>query len=336
SAAEKAIERAKKCLDQGNKEFRDYNFKRAISFYDIGIKERCRNKKINEDLQKKKAEAKSVIDFIESGCVDKAIERAKEFLEQGHKEFLDHNFKKAISLYDKGIEEKCCDEEINKDLQKKKAEAKSVIDFIDKKKVIEGLLFSGVNGEEWPRCTWLIVVIKDKKEEIIFDKVYESKGRHAECNMLEDPDFKEVLGRDSQDLTITLTINYSPCYDCAVKLEEFRKEHKAKMNLLIRFSHPYYIYENENKKGLQKLYKAGVTLEAMSKKSWLDILVWLFRDKFNPERVRQRDKETSEKLKEVLKKEKEKDVKKKKKEKEGGKEEGVQGRFEKMSMKRKP
>lgn len=264
----------------------------------------------------------SVLEFIESAA-DKAIKNATEFLEQGTKEFLDHNFKKAISLYDKGIEEKCGNKKINEDLQKKKAEAKSVIDFIDKKKVIEGLLFSGVNGEEWPRYTWLIVVIKDKKEEIIFDKVYESIGRHAECNMLEDPDFKEVLGRDSQDLTITLTINYSPCYDCADELKEFLKKHGAKINLLIRFSHPYNFYDDGNKKSLRKLYRAGVTLEAMSKKSWLDILVWLFRDKFNSEGVRQRDKETSEALKKVLKKEKEEDVKKKKKEKEGGKEEEV-------------
>ena len=71
----------------------------------------------------------SVLEFIESGCVDKAIERAKEFLEQGHKEFLDHNFKKAISFYDKGIEEKCGNKKINEDLQKKKAQAKSVIDL---------------------------------------------------------------------------------------------------------------------------------------------------------------------------------------------------------------
>lgn len=164
-----------------------------------------------------------------------------------------------------------------------------MIDFIDKKKVIEGLLFTGVK-DEWPGHTWLIVVIKDKKEEIIFDKVYEnSRGRHAECKMLEDPYFKEVLGEDSQDLTITLTINYSPCYDCAVKLTEFREEHKAKMNLLIRFSQLYNIYMDENKIGLRKLKRAGVTLTAMSNESWLDILVQLIRDKFSPERVRQRD-----------------------------------------------
>lgn len=64
SAAEKAIKKAEKFLEKGNKEFLDYNFKKAISFYDKGIKKKCRNEKINEDLQKKRAEAKSMIDFI--------------------------------------------------------------------------------------------------------------------------------------------------------------------------------------------------------------------------------------------------------------------------------
>lgn len=150
---------------------------------------------------------------------------------------------------------------------------------------------------------------------------------HTERQMLDDQTFKLCAEKEEVG-GIILTSNYSPCRDCASDLINFYKQNK-KLKLTIRFSHPYETKEGKDHlEGLKDLDRAGITLEAMTEKSWFDVLMteksWsdsmtvgksLLKKMMNeedwfdkvmelfgldPNRVRKRDAATRKKLAELL------------------------------------
>ena len=145
---------------------------------------------------------------------------------------------------------------------------------------MEKLLVTGIQGTCWPKFTNLIVVIKTEGGEVIWKKKYKTSDSHTEIQMLSDEKFKGEVEKVKADKTkkvvIILTSNYSPCRECADKLKEFY-ELEIKESLIqgftIRFSHLYRINEQDNKNGLKDLYIKGITLEAMTEKSWHDVLI---------------------------------------------------------------
>ena len=71
------------------------------------------------------------------------------------------------------------------------------------------------------------------------------------------------------------------------------------MILTIRFSLPYETKEDKDHiGGLKDLDRAGITLEAMTEKSWLDVLEFMFH--LDSGAVRTRDVATREELKKLL------------------------------------
>ena len=145
---------------------------------------------------------------------------------------------------------------------------------------MEKLLVTGIQGTCWPKFTNLIVVIKTEGGEVIWKKKYKTSDSHTEIQMLSDEKFKGEVEKVKADKTkkvvIILTSNYSPCRKCADKLKEFY-ELEIKESLIqgftIRFSHLYRINEQDNKNGLKDLDIKGITLEAMTEKSWHDVLI---------------------------------------------------------------
>ena len=134
----------------------------------------------------------------------------------------------------------------------------------------------------WPHFTNLIVVIKTEDGEVIWKKKYQTSksNGHTEIQMLNDKEFKDEVEKVKADKTkkvvIILTSNYSPCRECADELKEFY-ELEIKKSLIqkftIRFSRLYRINEQDNKHGLKDLHSKGITLEAMTEKSWFDVLM---------------------------------------------------------------
>ena len=174
--------------------------------------------------------------------------------------------------------------------------------FVDQ--ILKELLLTGVYGENWPSHTYLTAVIKHEDGTVLFKKIYESIDEHAEFNMVNDDDFKgtlKAIKREKFTIDIIVTSNYSPCRRCADRLKSFYEKYKAKIcHFIIRFSFPYLIQSKENKIGLYNLKKAGITLEAMTEKSWFDVIVHLMLDGKDPEKIRQRDKDTKRILTGVL------------------------------------
>ena len=85
---------------------------------------------------------------------------------------------------------------------------------------------------------------------------------------------------------------------------------RTELELTIRFSHPYEKKQEDHLEGLKDLDREkGITLEAMTEKSWLDVLmneehffdmVLKFMFDLNPSEVGQRDVATKKKLKKLL------------------------------------
>ena len=145
---------------------------------------------------------------------------------------------------------------------------------------MEKLLVTGIQGTCWPKFTNLIVVIKTEGGEVIWKKKYKTSDSHTEIQMLSDEKFKGEVEKVKADKTkkvvIILTSNYSPCRKCADKLKEFYEleiEKSLIQGFTIRFSRLYRINEQDNKNGLKDLDIKGITLEAMTEKSWLDVLI---------------------------------------------------------------
>lgn len=130
------------------------------------------------------------------------------------------------------------------------------------------ILLTGI-GRNFPHYTKLIVFIRNsEREEFFFYDYVNSSSQHAEVVMLSN---FESDGELSTDLfSITLTINYSPCSDCAAELISFYEENKYRIdNFTIRCSTLYRI--KENRSGLKDLINADIDLEAMNEEYWEEL-----------------------------------------------------------------
>lgn len=169
----------------------------------------------------------------------------------------------------------------------------------DKKDFLKIILMTGI-GKEWPKAAYLIGAIKDGDGSVIYGAAYDSSDHegHAEMKMLSDPGFLAKV--ETGGVYIILTSNYSPCSECAAMLIEFYNDNKDHIQeFTIQFSRLFRIDVEDNKKGLQKLNKAGIILEAMTEKSWFDV-VMQFLFELKPDRVRERDEKTQEDLEKLL------------------------------------
>ena len=168
---------------------------------------------------------------------------------------------------------------------------------------LKNLLWTGVPHTVWPKRTYLIAVVKTANGKEIFKKGFKNKPKdgHAEEVMFNDYDFRNTVAGDRY-IEIILTLNYSPCSECAKKLKTFYESHKKKITkFIIQFSYLYYIQNKENQNGLRNLNEAGVTLQAMNPDSWdevgIDLNVMKAKDR---KRITERDKNTADELYRVL------------------------------------
>lgn len=166
------------------------------------------------------------------------------------------------------------------------------------------LLWTGVTGTLWPKRTYLIVSIKAEDGKSIFEERFQNScDGHAEKVMLRNRNFLDVVEKNI-NIEITLTLNYSPCSNCAIVLKEFYEEGVHKSNIkyfTIQFSFIYYRKNKGNRTGLQNLSEAGVTLQAMNAESWREVGIDLVS--FTPEekeKINKRDNDTANDLNEVL------------------------------------
>ncbi|XP_022778421.1 uncharacterized protein LOC111319976, partial [Stylophora pistillata] len=169
---------------------------------------------------------------------------------------------------------------------------------------LKTLLLTGVTGTKWPKRTYLIVSIKAEDGKSIFEERFQNSCKeHAEKVMLRNLNFLDVVEKNI-NIQITLTLNYSPCSNCAIVLKEFYEEDVHKSNIkyfTIQFSFIYYVKNKENRTGLQNLSEAGVTLQAMNAESWREVGIDL--ESFTPEdkeKINKRDNDTANDLNEVL------------------------------------
>ena len=144
---------------------------------------------------------------------------------------------------------------------------------------VRALLDTGIDGYK-PKFTNLIVFIKNTDGTVIWKDKYQTSESHvhAEIQMLIDKEFKDKVEKGKADKTekvdIILTSNYSPCWECALELKKF---YKGKKHLIrkftIRFSRLYKREEYDNEICLRDLKSKGITLEAMTEKSWFNVLM---------------------------------------------------------------
>ena len=177
-----------------------------------------------------------------------------------------------------------------------------MFDYTTDKEFLRTLLWTGI---EWPKRTYLIAVVKTDNGEEIFKNRFKNipYDGHAEEIMLNDDDFLKAVAYNS-NIEVILTLNYSPCSECAKILKTFYESHKKKITkFIIQFSQLYYIQKEENQNGLRNLKEAGVTLQAMNPNSWREVGIELnLMKKNDKEKITKRDNNTANKLNEVLSK----------------------------------
>ena len=164
------------------------------------------------------------------------------------------------------------------------------------------LLWTGVRDTKLPNRTYLIASIKSKDGEDIFNKRFKNEPslKHAEAVMLCDDDFGDAVAVH-HDIEITLTLNYSPCSDCANRLRNFYENNGDIRNLIIQFSVLYRINEEINRIGLRNLREAGITLQAMNANSWREVGVDLeLMALEGKEMITERDEDQADMLNKVL------------------------------------
>ena len=168
----------------------------------------------------------------------------------------------------------------------------------ESKEFVKNLLTTGIRGTVWPNKAYLVAVIKDRSGKVIWKNKYQTlpNANHTERQLLCDQEFIDAVEKENFD-EIILTSNYSPCKDCAEDLIKFYEESRT-LKLTVRFSHPYENRYKNHLEGLKDLDRAGITLEAMTEKSWLDVLEFLFD--LDPGAVMTRDVVTREKLEDLL------------------------------------
>ena len=164
------------------------------------------------------------------------------------------------------------------------------------------MLKTGIKGEKWPKVTYAIVTIKDRDGRVIYGECFDSSDhQHTEVKLLSDQKFLDKVKTGTVEITITS--NYSPCFECAPKLKEFYTNNKSSIKkFTVRFAHPYKTKKSvePNEDCLKDLKEEGIKLEAMTEKSWFDLLMQVMFD-LEPDKVRGRDEETSKQLKRLLK-----------------------------------
>ena len=175
-----------------------------------------------------------------------------------------------------------------------------MFDYVTDKEFLKTLLWTGI---EWPKRTYLIADVKTDNGEEIFKKRFKNipKQWHAEEVMLNDGGFLKAVA-DNSNIEVILTLNYSPCSECAKKLKTFYESHKKKITkFIIQFSQLYYIQKEENQNGLRNLNEAGVTLQAMNPNSWREVGIDLdSMEEKDRGRITERDKKTADQLYSVL------------------------------------
>ena len=172
-------------------------------------------------------------------------------------------------------------------------------------KFLKSLLWTGVPYTEWPKRTYLIAVVKTDNGVEIFKDFFKNKPNfwHAEEVMLNDDGFLKAVAHNS-NIEVILTLNYSPCSECAKILKTFYESRKKKITkFIIQFSYLYYIKNEKNQNGLRNLNEAGVTLQAMNPNSWRELEVGIDLDDMernDREKITERDKKTAYQLRSVL------------------------------------
>lgn len=142
----------------------------------------------------------------------------------------------------------------------------------------------------WPTKTYLICMIEGEQEPMKIknqtrDDSRDVKGIHAEVILINELEIKSC-----SNTTITVYINYSPCYSCARSLKKFVDDKNIRLTLYV--TSLYYIARNsclERKErhfvsnentgavywGLRHLMKPGLghcTIEAFTKEVWGKLL----------------------------------------------------------------
>ncbi|CAH3155194.1 unnamed protein product [Pocillopora meandrina] len=121
--------------------------------------------------------------------------------------------------------------------------------------------------------------------------------------MLNDDGFLKAVAHNS-NIEVILTLNYSPCSECAKILKTFYESRKKKITkFIIQFSYLYYIKNEKNQNGLRNLNEAGVTLQAMNPNSWRELEVGIDLDDMERNdrgKITERDKKTAYQLRSVL------------------------------------
>ena len=164
------------------------------------------------------------------------------------------------------------------------------------------LLWTGVRDTKLPNRTYLIASIKSKDGEDIFNKRFKNEPfrKHAEAVMLCDRDFRHAVSVH-HDIEITLTLNYSPCSNCADELKTFYEKNRNIRSPIIQFSFLYRIEEEKNQHGLRNLREAGITLQAMNANSWREVGVDLeLMALEGKEIITERDEDQADMLNKVL------------------------------------
>lgn len=168
------------------------------------------------------------------------------------------------------------------------------------KEFLRTLLWTGI---EWPSRTYLIADVKTDNGEEIFKKRFKNipKQWHAEEVMLNHGGFLKAVA-DNSNIEVILTLNYSPCSECAKILRTFYESHEKKITkFIIQFSQLYHKENEENQNGLRNLNEAGVTLQAMNPHSWGEVGINLTAmEEKDRVKITERDNKTADELYSVL------------------------------------
>ena len=115
-------------------------------------------------------------------------------------------------------------------------------DFLKKRNIIWP---AGIYGETWLKCTYLIASIKAIDGGRIFEKTFNNEhGQHVEMVMLHHSEFLKVV-KENSNTEITVTLNHSPCSDCANNKNILRRLRREYKKIIIQFS---FIYHREKEK----------------------------------------------------------------------------------------
>ena len=163
-------------------------------------------------------------------------------------------------------------------------------------KVFDEFLRAGVHGADWPARTWCVV--KTPRGWVCRNNKYnDGISIHAEYFFMQF--LKQLIVQEliCMSLNVTIFLVYSPCYDCACKLIEFKNDIKkifgCTLNLEIVASAPYKCYREScpvcvrqyfieplnrylkfkmNTEGVRALHMSGIKVRAFTGyEEWADL-----------------------------------------------------------------